>query len=251
MKPYFSKLLTEQERAGSRNLSRKWGGRVRVHPDPEHEYEDEITFVSSARRRQYGYNHKEFTDVLSPLRGFLEKNVGRPWNDVHSELCKGLDRRSVTGQHVFTHLWQYVERYTVLVDGEVKVLNHWSGNYVDPNHNDFYIHPQTGILCTNPEMGWSYRAYQKRRPADKDVDRIEIWVSDDGMSGADYQRLNGLWFEVEWSLRDVYAGYYERAKLHGMNPWRIKEKRYPVKQRQLGKKELKHLGLHNIPLGRS
>lgn len=243
MKPYFSKLLTEQERAGSRNLSRKWGGRVRVHPDPEHDYEDEINFVSMARRRQYGYNHKEFTDVLNPLRGLLEKNVGRPWDDVYSELCKGLDRRSVTGQHVFTHLWDYVDRNTVVcVDGKIRCWSNSGGYYGTPDH--FYVHPVTGILCANPDRfrGWGW--YKVKENAD--VDYLPIWKREDGLGGEGYKRIDGLWYQVEWTKEDKFAGYHAIRIQWGKNPWDVKQEVVVLKKRQLGRKELKHLGLKNI-----
>ena len=244
MKPYFSKLLTEQERAGSRNLSRKWGGKVRLHPDPEHDYEDEINFVSSARRRQYGHNHKEFTDVLGPLYGFLEKNVGRPWDDVYSELCKGLDRRSVTGLHVFTHLWQYVDRDVVMFDdGKVRVPGYHS--WSEPS--DFYIHPYTKILCAQPDRRWTYRAYNRNRSKDQDVTSFPIWQRDDGLGGESYERIDGLWYQVEWALEDKFAGYHKSLlPSSGYSPWRTKQEQVVLKKRQLGRKELRHLGLRNI-----
>lgn len=238
MKPYFSKLLTEQERAGSRNLSRKWGGRVRVHPDPDHDYEDEINFVSMARRgRQYGYNHKEFTDVLNPLYGFLEKNVGRPWDMVYSEICKGLDRRSITGLHVFTHLWDYVDRDTVMCeDGKVRAFS-YIGSLREPD--DFYVHPYTGILCAHPERCWTWGARYRRSKKEPDVTYHTIWVSMDGKGGCEYRRIDGLWFEVEWSLHADAPEF--------VSPWKPNRERGGLtKKRQLGKKELKHLGLKNI-----
>jgi hypothetical protein len=42
--------------------------------------------------------------VLGPLEGFLQSNLGRPWNKVFSELRQGLDVRKVTGRDLFNHL---------------------------------------------------------------------------------------------------------------------------------------------------
>lgn len=62
-------------------------------------------FVSSSRRRGGG---KELGDRLNPLRGFLEKNCGRQWDDVYSEICEHADSRSIRGYHLRQHVWSYV-----------------------------------------------------------------------------------------------------------------------------------------------
>lgn len=242
MKPYFSKLLTEQERAGSKHPSRKYGGRLKY--DPDSDYEDEVNFVSSARRRQYGHNYKEFTDVLAPLYGYLEKSVGRHWDEVYSELCQNLDRRSVTGLHVFTHLWQYVDRNTVMCeDGKVRVMGRYFHSYALPD--DFYIHPYTGILCASQERRWTWRGAYRRRKAKSlnATDWHPIWNWADQTGGAAYMKKNGIWYEVGWSTDYCSAEgipYIERT---------VNDKGWVTSKKQLGKKELRHLGLCNtIPL---
>lgn len=227
MKEYFSKLLTEQERAGSKNRSVKWSGRLKY--DPDSDYDDQINYVSMSRHgRQYGWNGKSLTDVLSPLRGYLRKNVGRKWDDVYSELCRGLDRRSVSGLHVFTHLWQYVEKNTVMIDGNVCYVGTGfrEKGYVpieeSYRYEQFYVHPEDGILCAAPIR--SYRArrnHQFRQKEDENV--IEIGL------GKAYRKMEGIWYYTEYAKVDKYDGY------HGII----------LKKRQLNKKELRYLGLKN------
>ncbi len=145
MKPYFSKLLTEKERRGSKERSKKTGGRVRYNSDPEFEYDDELKKLPVSRRRQYGYDSKDFSDVLRPLFGYLFKNVGRQWDDVYSELCNNLDRRTVSGQHVFQHMVHYVNTKT-LMGPDNKVWEYESGGRPSPistyhSNGSFYVHP--------------------------------------------------------------------------------------------------------------
>src|SRR5262245_58509288 len=104
MRPDLAKLTTERERRGSKHCaSLKYGGRVHIIHDPEHAYDNEYGgFRSSARHRHR--DNKSFSDVLNPIRGALRKNVGRPWDKVYSEFCQYLDRRSVSGLHIFDHL---------------------------------------------------------------------------------------------------------------------------------------------------
>jgi hypothetical protein len=68
-----------------------------------------IHLQATQRRRQYGYDHKNSTDVLGPLRDYLKSKFGQPWDDVYSEMCEHMDRRSTVGAHIFTHLGDYVD----------------------------------------------------------------------------------------------------------------------------------------------
>ena len=98
MREDLAKCTTEHPRAGARGKCYKthYGGKVEIHPDPDHDYLNEFGgYRSSARRRHW--NYKEFTDVLAPLRGNLRANLGRRWDDVYSEFCQVLDRRGLSG----------------------------------------------------------------------------------------------------------------------------------------------------------
>jgi hypothetical protein len=140
MRPDMHKIVVERERSGGRPGNRKWHKRLRYVEGAE--YEDEVKFVSSSRRRQYGYEAKCFTDVLRPLKGFLGRNVGRPWNKVYSELRQGLDARKVTGMHIFDHLDSMVEKHCVIGDDR-RIYSYPYGLEV----RGFYVHPQNGLLC--------------------------------------------------------------------------------------------------------
>jgi len=84
MRSDMNKVVTESPRYGSRSRSKKTGLRIRRY-DPEQEY-DFPTRMPSSRLRQYGWDAKEFSDVLGPLRRFLQSRVGRNWNRVYGEL---------------------------------------------------------------------------------------------------------------------------------------------------------------------
>src|SRR5687768_16772930 len=100
----MAKVVTERPRSGHANPSRKWGRRLNPN---EFDLDDHGTARAPvARRRQYT-NWKEFSDLLGPLRRYLCKQVGRPWDKVWSELTRSLDSRSLTGQHIFDHIrWE-------------------------------------------------------------------------------------------------------------------------------------------------
>jgi hypothetical protein len=96
MRDDMAKVVTERPRRGHKNASRKTSGpRIRRF-DPEQDYDGPARHPV-ARGRQYGYEAKEFSDLINPLKRFLRACIGKPWSKVHSELSRKLDRRSVAG----------------------------------------------------------------------------------------------------------------------------------------------------------
>lgn len=95
---------------------------------------------------------KSFNEHLSPLRRFLDSNVGRPWDKVYSEICKHVDRGNVVQKHILTHLFDYVVVNTVLLDGEpCRGEPHWGYRYGEPlrtsaRRDRWYVCPKSGLL---------------------------------------------------------------------------------------------------------
>jgi hypothetical protein len=56
-----------------------------------------------------GYDAKEFSDPINPLKRYLRTRIGKPWRKVHSELSRKLDRRSVSGSHIWDHVLREIE----------------------------------------------------------------------------------------------------------------------------------------------
>jgi hypothetical protein len=62
----MAKMVTEKPRRGHEKPSKKWGRRLGWN---EHDAEDHgPRRAPIARRHQYGWNAKEFSDLLEPLR---------------------------------------------------------------------------------------------------------------------------------------------------------------------------------------
>ena len=192
MRSDLAKCTTERERAGGYGKI-KYGGKVRIHPDPDHDYPNEFGgFRSSARLRhtRSKTHYKDFTDVLSPLRGAIRKNAGRKWDTVFSEFCRVLDRRGLSGYHIWTHLIQEVQTKTFLENGVVMDQAPYCSTcrVVD----GFYVHPVTGVLCYAQHKSRRTRCRRKRaamKPA-----RIPV----PGMDGWNYQRIDELWFRLKY-----------------------------------------------------
>src|SRR5712691_1294425 len=51
---------------------------------------------------------REFADKLSPVRRWLDAQVGRRWDDVYADICRRFNNRTLAGRHVVGHIYQYV-----------------------------------------------------------------------------------------------------------------------------------------------
>jgi hypothetical protein len=182
MRSDMGRVVIERPRSGSSHKSpkiRHFFGRI----DPDGDY-DGLTRLPSSRYKIYGFAprilEKSFTDVLGPLRRYLHKNVGRPWDKVYGEAKKVLQSGGWGVQHVFdTHFLGEVDRQ-VYLDEEGRL---WSRQYrYSPEVSGFYVHPKSGLLR------YAAKARIKREPRRRPADLIAL---DDGRH---YVRIRDLWF---------------------------------------------------------
>lgn len=233
MKKDFSKIVVERPRHGSDRPSLKTGWATSSY-DPD-KHDDQPTRVSSSRFRQYG-TPREFTDVLSPLRRFLDSAVGRPWNDVYSEIKGSLDSSTVTGRHIIDHAMQYVEKECFEHRGIIR-----STRYGRPI-NGFYVHPRTGVLSyIKPESKAEIRARNNRPDPDTHkVGPLEF-----------HKRLDGVWYHIalvkfaEFDYLRYRHRFDENGKLNAYGGYCI------TRKRQLGSKEIRTLNLHSTVAARA
>lgn len=223
MRKDMGKIITEKPRRGSsaRNaktrMSIKWKGQDGDYDIPQKQ--------SSARHRVHGYNAKEFTDVLGPLYRYLDKQVGRPWNKVYSELCAFLDKRKVTHAHVFTHIDGYVEKDVYKgVDGLWHSRPY--GGLIGDRYGGLYVHPKSGLICRQ-------KIKEKDRPK-RDVENIKV------DSRNEYSRVDGVWYHVKWDM--VLVDYFD----YKLNKSFQRQELRQVAKKQLNTKELKYLKLENL-----
>ena len=92
---------------------------------------------------------KSLNEHLGPLRRYLDKQVGRPWDKVFSEICAHIDRNSAVQDHVRDHVADYVAVHVLLIDG-VPCNGEGGWHYGKPLHQLgyrlWYVCPRTGLL---------------------------------------------------------------------------------------------------------
>lgn len=222
MRPDMKKVLTERPRSGS------WQGQRRVRApsvrlwDGEDGYED-AEHPGRPRRTRH------FDDLLGPLRKWLRRQVGRPWNTVWSEICATVDAHSVSGQHLREHVrWEVAT--AVRMNPRGQAWHQGGASWQQGRVDGLYVHPRHGLLCwQEPD-----RSRWKRPPEVEDPRLVPLG------EGRFHQQIAGLWFEVH--TQDP-----GRSQLNPTVPrlrWRGRELQI-VGKRQLSGAELRAAGRVN------
>jgi hypothetical protein len=154
MRPDMHKVIVERERLGGPVKYRR-PGRER-NRDP-----DDLPRKEGMRRPHLlCRSRKSLNENLAPLRKYLRKQVGRPWNAVYSEISARLAPTSPVKQHVRDHLWDFVERHPIEgAGGHMYAAWHGAGWVHRLLEGDLFVDPRSGILRTVKP----YRFYKARR----------------------------------------------------------------------------------------
>lgn len=113
MRKDMCKLICERPRRGVRfyrNLPNEYRKAKRFKLNEDLECLDIYSGVSKLpmKSKTLGWDRKEFNDYLRPLWRFIDKQVGRLWDDVYSEICENINLDSTTRRHVREHVDRHV-----------------------------------------------------------------------------------------------------------------------------------------------
>jgi len=97
MRADMSRVIVERPRRGGGD---RRGRAVPFENLPQHE--------GMRRPHQRSGGAKELNENLAPLRRYLERQVGRPWDKVYAEIAKHLRADNAVQQHVRDHLRDFV-----------------------------------------------------------------------------------------------------------------------------------------------
>ena len=94
---------------------------------------------------------KMLSDNLAPLRRYLERQVGRPWNKVYSEICLSLRVDNAVQQHVREHLADFVAIKPCLVVGSYGIGAN-KQRYSRLWSQRLYVDPRDGLLKRTDQL---------------------------------------------------------------------------------------------------
>ena len=170
-----------------------------------------------------------FDEYLSPLRRLLRSRVGRPWDAVYSEIRTHVRLSRTVDYHIWQHLQWEVQRHVPVVAGAPRP---------DLRPGWFWVCPLTGLLRANPER-------RRRRPEPVPTGRDAGLVKESDHSVL--ARLDGVWFRLTLTSS---GGWPKTVDLGGVAPLTrehidrlVGRTVAVVAKRQLGKRELRDLGL--------
>lgn len=137
MRADMAKVIVERPRRVERATPK--GRAVAVGDLPSHEG------MRVPHVRNWG--GKVLNENLAPLRRYLERQVGRPWNKVYAEISAHLRPISAVQQHVRDHLHDFV---AVTPRRLANQLRQRPGS--DLWHQPFYVDRRTGLLCRTAKL---------------------------------------------------------------------------------------------------
>lgn len=142
MRSDMAKVIVERPRYGSRAHHDGKGYRKRWQ---------RISLDDAPRRESIGARGgrtKGLNEHLGPLKRYLNKQVGRPWDKVFSEICQFIRLDSAVQSHVRDHLDDFVETCVIVIDGELCSGRPYRTGMPLGNYRQLmlYVCPRTGLL---------------------------------------------------------------------------------------------------------
>jgi hypothetical protein len=109
MRKDMNKVLTTRPRAGGGTTGMRRTYERKTLPKEARYFKGQRVDLSPKQegmRKRYDVDgdRKYFTDHIQPLYRYLRKQVGRPWNDVWSDICRSLRGTGLQAQHVKQHV---------------------------------------------------------------------------------------------------------------------------------------------------
>ncbi|MBK1976157.1 hypothetical protein JIX58_10415 [Brevundimonas diminuta] len=126
---------------------------------------------------------KMLNETLTPLRRYLEAQVGRSWNAVYSEIAANLRPTSTVQQHVRDHLADFVNLHR-----QPSGYGRYGGGlWYEPLYVDAH-----GILRRTDDLPEARAARLRRRVRRPDTAQAPIRLA----PHCELRRIGGVWYEV-------------------------------------------------------
>lgn len=199
----MAKVIVERPRIGSRNNSDDPKGYSRKAYGKHKDLEDMPSKESMSRGRKYGYDCKQLNEHLRPLYRFLDKQIGRPWDKVFSEICERINMNSTVQRHIMQHVFDHVASKLHVGDDGIPMIHYSFGGFrpIYDSWYKLYVHPGDGLLKrVKKPKGWKPQPWigahwgdEKRRKESARANGPD-WGKP---TCHQFHKINGIWYVVE------------------------------------------------------
>jgi hypothetical protein len=199
MREDMSRVIVERPRLGG-DRGRK-GRAVALDDLPKQE--------GMRRRHVLSGDCKMLNENLSPLRRYLERQVGRPWNKVYSEISRHLRADNTVQQHVRDHISDFVAVRPRRRKSALLALalgqEHYDRLWFEP----LYVDLKDGLLKRTDRLPEAKRLHRAQKVPLAPPDRVPLSPE------RELRRIDGLWFEVTLAPlpEPEYREYRELRKI--------------------------------------
>lgn len=157
-----------------------------------------------------GVDRKLQGDRIKPLIRYLRSQLGRPWNDVYSEIRENVSLRSTMQMHLVQHVSFAVQTNTYLgEDGRVYEKRNYQSSTLpetsleEPTYYGyrFYVHPVSQVLCASPHKTLKEKTAAPTRFVINPL--------------LHYRKINDNWYVVEFEKIPKTEGVHGGFPYHG------------------------------------
>jgi len=198
MRKDMDKVLVTTPRVGSSMKNREVKEARRSARERDY---DNLPRNSSMKPKSRKWDErKQLNEYLNPLVRYLAKNCGRPWDKVYSEICENMDRRGAVQDHIFQHLFDYVELYPIFKDGKPHSTGYRGLSRLHKSGWTFYV-DKAGALREPKE---------RPPPWGMERDNPNLIKTDDESIFLLRRDSDGTWFRIsleDWP-EDNLSAYY-------------------------------------------
>jgi hypothetical protein len=164
MREDMSRVIVERPRLGG-GRTRK--GRARAPDDlPKQE--------GMRRPHLRSGDWKTLNENLAPLRRYLERQAGRPWDKVYSEIARHLRVDNTVQQHVRDHLSDFVAVKPRRRSGKAYLAGGGNARRDRLWYQPLYVDPKDGLLKRTDRLPEAKALRRARRHEPKSPDRIAL-----------------------------------------------------------------------------
>lgn len=182
MREDMNKVIVERPRIGHRNSYKEVRHSKKFN-------EMDLTRESMKKRYDSWDGRKEFNENLNPLWRWLDKQVGRSWNDVYSEIKRTFDCKKTINDHIMLHVNQQVTRSTYIDE---------DGNICDADMTYSWSHRVDGLYVNENGIlqKTSKKKYRYRPPVNENVKIIENYYfeRDEVKDKSNEGHVRRIWF---------------------------------------------------------